>query len=37
VLQKLDLEVSRLAFDFLDFAEGSQLDVQMPADLDQFG
>jgi hypothetical protein len=36
VLDELDLEVPRLTRDLLDLAEGSQLDVQMPADLDQF-
>jgi len=37
VLDELHLEVARFAPDLFDFAEGSQLDVQMPADLDQFG
>jgi hypothetical protein len=37
VLDELHLEVARFTPDLFDFAEGSQLDVQMPADLDQFG
>jgi hypothetical protein len=37
VLDQFDLEVPRLTPDLFDFAESSQLDVQMPADLDQFG
>jgi hypothetical protein len=36
VLRELDGEVPRLARDVLDFRERSQLDVQVPADLDQF-
>jgi len=37
MIQDLDLEITGLAADGFDFAEGSQLDVEMPADLDQFG
>jgi hypothetical protein len=37
VLDQFDLEVPRLTPDLFDFAESSQLDIQMPADLDQFG
>ena len=37
MLDQFDLEVPRLTPDLFDFAESSQLDVQMPADLDQFG
>jgi hypothetical protein len=36
MLDELDLKISSLAPYIFDFAEGSQLDVQMPADLDQF-
>jgi hypothetical protein len=37
MLDQFDLEIPRFTPDLFDFAEGSQLDVQMPADLDQFG
>jgi len=37
MIQNLDLEIARLTADGFDFAEGSQLDIEMPADLDQFG
>jgi hypothetical protein len=37
MLDQFDLEIPRLTPDFFNFAERSQLDVQMPADLDQFG
>jgi hypothetical protein len=37
VLQELDGEIPRRARDVLDFGERSQLNIQMPADLDQFG
>ena len=37
MLDQFDLEIPRLTPDLFDFAESSQLDVQMPADLDQFG
>jgi hypothetical protein len=36
MLRELDGEVPRRARDVLDFGERSQLDVQVPADLDQF-
>jgi hypothetical protein len=36
LLEQLYLKMTRLAFYIFDFTEGSQLDVQMPADLDQF-
>jgi len=32
-----DLEVPRFSFDVLYLGEGEYLDVEMPADLDQFG
>jgi hypothetical protein len=37
MLDQFNFEIPRLTRDVLDFAESSQLDVQMPADLDQFG
>jgi hypothetical protein len=32
-----DLEVSLFSFDLIKFRTGDQIDVQVPADLDQFG
>jgi hypothetical protein len=37
VLDHLDLEISFLPGDALHLGEGQELDVKMPADLDQFG
>jgi len=37
MLDQFNFEIPRLTRDVLDFTESSQLDVQMPADLDQFG
>ena len=36
VLDELYMEITRFTFYLFNFAEGSQLNVQMPADLDQF-
>jgi hypothetical protein len=36
MLDKLDAKIACLAFNFANFAECFQLNVQMPADLDQF-
>ena len=37
LLQKLHREISRLTGDLLNFGKGQNLDVEMPADLDQLG
>ena len=37
VLQHLDAETPFTARNLLDVAQGEQLDILMPADLDQFG
>jgi len=36
MLEQLYLEISCTAVDCLDFTEGFQFNIQMPADLDQF-
>jgi hypothetical protein len=36
VFEQFDFKISRFSLDIFYFAERSQLDVQMPADLDQF-
>jgi hypothetical protein len=35
--KQFDREVSRFACDLLNFRQGQQLDVEVPADLDQLG